>query len=86
MDNPAVAGLTMWSSFELVFLDILQLLVDETNRYANREKNKPGFKVSVEEMMNFIGLLFYLVITYANLREITGVSIQTSNVTHFQSA
>ena len=48
--------MTMCSSFELVFLDMVRLLIDETNRYANRDML--DFAVSMEEMMNFIGLLF----------------------------
>ena len=48
----------MWSIFEHSFVDITRLLVDETNRYAHSEKNNLEFSVSMEEMMNFIGLVF----------------------------
>ena len=50
--------LTVWSSFEKVFLDIASVLVEETNRYANRDKNKPEFNVTLDEMLNFLGLIF----------------------------
>ena len=35
-----------------------EFLVNETNRYATENKNKPEFSVSMEEMMQFIGLIF----------------------------
>ena len=48
----------MWSAFELVFNDIVNLLMVQTTIYANRDKIKPNFSVSKEEMLNFIGLIF----------------------------
>ena len=51
-------GLTVWSFFENVFLDIASLLVEETNRYANRDKNRAEFNVTLNEMLNFVGLIF----------------------------
>ena len=50
-------GLTRWKSFEIVFKNLIKHIVVETNRYANRDQNKPDFLISEEEMMNFIGLL-----------------------------
>ena len=48
---PENVGLTVYSSFEKVFLDI-------TSLYANRDKNKPEFNVTLNEMLNFVGLTF----------------------------
>ena len=58
MEHPENVGLTIWSSFEKVFLDIASLLIEEGNRYANRDKNKPEFNVTLNEMLNFVGLIF----------------------------
>ena len=57
-NHPNLAGLTVWSSFELVFDDIIELLIEQTIIYGTRDKNKANFSVSKEEMSNFIGLLF----------------------------
>ena len=57
-DHPELAELTMWSAFELVFNDIVDLLMEQTTIYAIRDKNKPNFSVSKGEMSNFIGLIF----------------------------
>ena len=35
----------------------MRLLRDKTNRYANQDKNKHDFKITLEEMMNFVGLI-----------------------------
>ena len=43
ISNPELAELTPWSSFELVFDDIIDLLVEQTNLYANRDKDKMKF-------------------------------------------
>ena len=48
----------MWTSFEKVVSPLIELLLHETNQYANRDKNKPRFKVTLEELKNFIGLIF----------------------------
>ena len=37
---------------------LIELLLTETNLYANRDKNTPQFKVTLKEMKNFIGLIF----------------------------
>ena len=58
LEHPENVGLTVWSSFEKVFLDIASLLVEETNTYANRDKNKPEFNVTLNETLNFVGLIF----------------------------
>ena len=50
LENPILAELTMFSSFELVFSDMIELLVNETNRYANRDKNNPSFQVSAKNI------------------------------------
>ena len=39
-------------------LSLIELLLFETKQYANRDKNKPHFKVTLEEPKNFIGLIF----------------------------
>ena len=39
-------------------LDMAKFLAKETNRYTTCNKNKPNFSVSMEEMMQFIGLIF----------------------------
>ena len=50
--------LTMWTSFGKVVSPLIQLLLPETNQYANRDKNKSHMKVTLEELKNFIGLIF----------------------------
>ena len=57
LEHPENVGLTIWSSFEKVLLDIASLLVEETNKYANRDKNKPEFNVTLNEILNFVGLI-----------------------------
>ena len=58
LEHPENLGLTVWSSFQEVFLDIASLLVEETNRYANRDKINPDFTVTLNEMLNFVGFIF----------------------------
>ena len=55
--SPDLCGTSPWTVFEKVFQDILQHLVCETNRYANRDKNMPDFQITNDEMYRFIGLL-----------------------------
>ena len=38
--------------------NILQHIISETNRYANRDKNQPNFCVSEDEMRQFLGIIF----------------------------
>ena len=59
LEHPENVGLTIWSSFEKVFLDIASLLVEETKKYDNRDKNKQEFNVKLNEMLNLVGLIFY---------------------------
>ena len=54
---PDLSGASEWTVFEKVFQGILQHLVCETNRYANRDKNMPDFQITNDEMYRFIGLL-----------------------------
>ena len=58
LENPELVELTMWFLFEKVVSPLIELLLHETNQYANRDKNKPQFKVTLEELKNFIGLIF----------------------------
>ena len=48
----------MWTFSEKVVSPLIELLLHETNQYANRDENKPQFKVTFEELKNFIGILF----------------------------
>ena len=56
--HPELVQATIWNTFESVFSKMAEFLVNETNRYATCNKNKPKFSVSMEEMMQFIGLIF----------------------------
>ena len=47
LEHPENVGLTVWLSFEKVFLDIGSLLVEENCRYTNKDKNKPDFNVTL---------------------------------------
>ena len=58
LEHPENVGLTVWSCFEKVFSDIASLLVEETNRYTNRNKKNREFNVTLNEMFNFLGLTF----------------------------
>ena len=48
LENPELLELTMSTSFEKVVSPFIELLLHETNQYANRDKNKPQFKVTLE--------------------------------------
>ena len=48
----------MRTSFEKVVSLLIELLLHETNQYANRDKNKQQFKVTLEELKNFMELIF----------------------------
>ena len=76
ISNPELAELTPWSSFELVFDDIIDLLVEQSNLYANRDKDKMKFLFWKEEMMNFVGLLFCQGKTLEKAKETTGALTQ----------
>ena len=58
LENPELVEMTVWTSFEKVVSPLIELLLHEINQYANRDKNKPQFKVTLEELKNFIGLIF----------------------------
>ena len=58
LENPELVELTMWTSFEKVVSPLIELLLHETNQYANRDKNKLQFKVTLKERKNFIRLIF----------------------------
>ena len=60
LENPKLAALTMWTLFEKVVSPLIELLLHKTDQYANRDKNKPQFKVTLEELKNFIGPVFLL--------------------------
>ena len=42
----------------VVVSPLTELLFHENNQYVNRDKNKPQFKVTLEEKKDFIGLTF----------------------------
>ena len=54
LENPELVELTAWNSFRKVASPLTELLLHETNQYANRNKNKLQFKVNLEELKNFI--------------------------------
>ena len=56
--NPELAEVMPWFSFEMIVGDIINLLVQQTNHYAKRDRNKVNFSISKKEMINFIGLIF----------------------------
>ena len=56
--HPDLVQATIMSTFESLFLDIVEFLVKETNQYATCNKNKPEFCITMQEMMQVIGLIF----------------------------
>ena len=72
ISNPELAELTPWSSFELLF-DIMDLLVEQTNHYPNRDKDKMNFSISKEEMTCY----FCQGITLEKAQETTGALTQS---------
>ena len=58
LKRPGNIGLTVWSSFKKVFLDIAFLSVEEANRYANSDKNKLEINVTLNGMLNFFDIVF----------------------------
>ena len=83
--HPDLVQATLWNTFESTFSDMAEFLVNETNRYATENKNKPDFSVSMEEMMQFIGLIFLsgYNILYAFLKETIGAQIRIYGVMLF---
>ena len=55
----------MWVSFEKLASPLFELLLHETNQYAKRDKKKLQSKVALEELKNFIGIVF---LTSNNIR------------------
>ena len=49
LQNQKLCNLIMWLSFDTIFIDIMRFLTDRTNRYANQDKNKYDFEVTLEE-------------------------------------
>ena len=60
LENPQLVELAMWTSFKKVVSPIKGLVLYETNQYANKDKNKPQFKVSLKELEDFIELIFFV--------------------------
>ena len=56
--HPELSDKTEWEIFESVFNDIVELPVEHTNRYANRDKTNLQFTVTKDETMKFIGIIF----------------------------
>ena len=54
--HPELSDQTEWEAFESFFYDIVNLLVEQTNRYGNRDKNNLQFSVTNDEMLKFIGI------------------------------
>ena len=55
---PHLANASEWDVFKEVFEDTINLLVENTNLYAQRDKNDTAFSLNTYEIMNFLGLLF----------------------------
>ena len=53
LENPELVELTIRTSFEKIVSPLIELLLHETNQYTNIDKNKPQFKVTLEELENF---------------------------------
>ena len=72
-------GNTLWNY--TIFNDIVELLVEHTNRYANRDKNNLQSAVTKDEMMKFIGIIFLsLAVIKEHLKQIIGVKALIWNV------
>lgn len=54
---PELSNCSEWDIFLKIFDDIIELLVVETNTYAQRDKNCPSFSIDKQEMLNFLGLV-----------------------------
>ena len=57
--HPELSDKTEWEIFGSFFSDIVELLVEHTNRCANQDKNKLQFTVTNNGMMKFIGIIFF---------------------------
>ena len=79
--HPELSDKTEWEIFESFFNDIVELLVEHTNRYANRDKNNLQSAVTKDEMMKFIGIIFLsLAVIKEHLEQIIGVKALIWNV------
>ena len=56
--HPEISDNTEWEIFESFFNDIVELLEENTNRYANQDKNNLQFTVTNNEMVKFISIIF----------------------------
>ena len=56
--HPELSDKTEWEIFESFLNDIVELLVEHTIRYANRDKNNLQFTVTNDETMKFIDIIF----------------------------
>ena len=56
--HPDLVQATTLSTFESVFSDMVEFSVKESNQQTTCNKNKPEFCISMEEMMQVIGLIF----------------------------
>ena len=73
ISKPELAELTPWSSFVFEFVfDMIDLLVEQTNLYPNRDKDKMNFSISKEEMTCY----FFQGITLEKAKETTGALTQ----------
>ena len=71
--HPELSDKTEWEIFESFFNDIVELLVEHTNRYASRDKNNLQFTITNNEMMKFTGIIFLSVIIKEHVKQILGV-------------
>ena len=55
--HPELINLDEYGLYMEIFSEVIELLVNETNRYANRDKNDPSFTVTHEDFCKFFGLL-----------------------------
>ena len=52
--HPDLSDKTEWQIFEIFLNDIVELLVEHTNRYAYRDKNNFQFTVTNDKMMKYL--------------------------------
>ena len=56
--HPELSDKTEWQIFESFLNDIVELLVEHTNRYAYRDKNNLQSAVTNDKMMKFMCIIF----------------------------
>ena len=54
---PELENLSEFELYKKVFGEMANLIITESNRYANRDKNNPSFELTEETFWNFFGLL-----------------------------